>query len=67
MSVNIEGVLAVSVPEAAKKIGVSRNTAYGLCQSGLLPSVKLGGRIIVPMKRLEEFLDKMSREPRAKE
>ena len=49
--------LAISVPEAAKMLGISRNFAYSLVRDGKLPSRKLGERrIVIPIKNLEEFI-----------
>jgi excisionase family DNA binding protein len=47
----------VSVPEAARILGIGRNTAYVAARSGALPTVRIGGRIVVPIHRLVELLD----------
>jgi excisionase family DNA binding protein len=39
--------LLISVPRAARILGISRATAYRLAASGELPSRRLGGRILV--------------------
>jgi excisionase family DNA binding protein len=49
--------LAYSVPEAGKLLGVSRNTAYQAAKIGLIPSVLIGGRRIVPRAALMRLLD----------
>jgi excisionase family DNA binding protein len=51
------GILAISVPEAARVLGIGRNTAYVAARSGELPSVKIGGRVVVPVRRLRALLD----------
>lgn len=55
---DIDDRLCVTVPEAAKMLGISRNYAYELVKIGVLPSIKLGKRILIPklalMKMLEE-------------
>lgn len=33
----------------AKKLGISKTHAYRLCEDGIIPSVKLGRRIVVPI------------------
>ncbi len=48
--------LAVSVDEAARLLGLSRSSAYLAVQRGDIPSVAIGRRILIPMKRLEEML-----------
>ena len=50
--------LTVSVDEAAKLLGISRNLAYDLVREGRLPHVRLGSRILVPRFGLEQWLAK---------
>jgi excisionase family DNA binding protein len=42
--------LVVSVPEAARLLGISRTHAYELIARGELPSIRLGRRILVPLR-----------------
>jgi len=49
--------LCYSVREAARLLGLSRTGTYLLIQRGALPSIKLGGRVLVPRKALEAMLD----------
>ncbi|MDR7450138.1 MAG: helix-turn-helix domain-containing protein [Armatimonadota bacterium] len=49
-----EGVL--SVPEAARLLGVSRTTLYNFLQAGRLPSLRLGGRRLIPRRALVALL-----------
>jgi excisionase family DNA binding protein len=49
--------LAVSVPEAARLLGLSRSTTYAAVKRGDIPSVRIGGRIVVPLRRLEELIN----------
>ncbi len=48
--------LALTVEEAGQLLGISRTLAYGLVARGELPAVRLGRRIVVPRKALEELL-----------
>ncbi len=48
--------LTVTVTEAAEILGVSRTSAYELVRAGALPSVRLGRRIVVTRRALEELL-----------
>jgi len=49
--------LTLSVSEAARALGVSRNLAYELVRSGRLPSIKLGAkRIVISKTALDRFL-----------
>ena len=49
--------LAVSVPEAGRLLGLSRSSAYEAVKRGDIPSVRIGGRVLVPLHRLEELVD----------
>lgn len=53
--------LAVSVSEAAKLISVSKSTCYQMCEQGRLPAIRITEkRLIIPVKALQEWLDKQS-------
>lgn len=49
--------LAISVPEAGRLLGLSRSTTYEAVKRGDIPSVRIGGRVLVPLRRLEELID----------
>ncbi len=48
--------LAVSVPEAAMMLGLSRSSMYAAVDRGEIRSVKVGSRILVPIRGLEELM-----------
>lgn len=48
--------LTVSVEEAGALLGISRAFAYELAARGELPCVRLGRRLLVPRKALDELL-----------
>ena len=48
--------LTLSIAEAAELLGISRTTAHELAQSGELPTVRLGRRILVPVNQLADVL-----------
>jgi excisionase family DNA binding protein len=48
--------LALGVGEAGALLGISRDLAYDLVARGELPSVRLGRRLVVPRRALEEAL-----------
>jgi hypothetical protein len=50
-------VLGVSVPVAGKRLGLGRNASYEAAARGEIPSVRVGGRIIVPIRALEAMCD----------
>ena len=49
--------LALSVEDAARLLGISRTLAYEAVARGELPSVRLGKRIVVPRRALDELLE----------
>ena len=48
--------LAYNVREAAEVLGLSNSYVYELIRLGIIPSVKLGRRIVVPVERLKGLL-----------
>ena len=48
--------LAYSVPEVAEMLGVSRASAYNYVRTGLIRSVTLCGRIVIPKRAIDELL-----------
>lgn len=48
--------LAISLPEAAKRIGISRAGIWNLALGGQLPTVKIGTRRLVRVEALEAWL-----------
>ncbi len=55
--VPLESRLALSVEEAGALLGISRDLAYDLVNSGGIPSVRLGRRLVVPRRALERIID----------
>ena len=47
----------LSIPEAAAYLGIGRNTAYEAARTGELPTIRIGGRIVVSRIALERLLD----------
>ncbi len=48
----------MTVPEAAKALGISRDLAYDLIRQGRLPHVTYGRRLLVPRQALKEQLER---------
>lgn len=48
--------LAMSVEEASRALGISTWLGYELVARGVIPSIRLGRRIIVPRAALERWL-----------
>ena len=56
--------LTLSVPEAARVLGIGRNTAYTLAREGKLPGViDLGRRLVVSRAALEKVLGTQLKPP----
>lgn len=54
--------IAVSVAEAALRIGVSETTYRRLARAGLAPHVRLGSRrVVVPLAALTEWMNSEAR------
>lgn len=49
--------LVVTVPEAAERLGISRNSAYECAKSGQIPTIRLGRLLRVPVVALERMLN----------
>jgi excisionase family DNA binding protein len=47
----------VDVTTAAKLLGVGRGTAYEAARRGEIPTIRIGGRLLVPVSRLRRLLD----------
>jgi len=53
--------LCVSVPTAAKMLGVSRNTGYQMARLGQLPTIRCGKRrLVVPKAALMKMLEEVN-------
>lgn len=50
--------MTISVAEAAQYLGIGRNRIYDLLHEGKLPAVRLGKNYRIPIKSLDEWLDK---------
>ena len=49
-------VLALSVEEAGRRLGLGRAATYAAVARGEIPSLRLGKRLIVPLVQLERWL-----------
>ena len=50
--------LTLSLEEAGKLLGVSRQTAYLLTRREDFPVLRIGRRILIPWKQLEAWMDR---------
>lgn len=56
MNVADRTTMVVTVPDAARLLGISRAHAYELVTRGELPHVRLGRRIVVPKHAIDMLL-----------
>lgn len=47
----------ISVEEAGKVLGCSRALAYEMARQGKIPTIRLGRKLVVPVKALEKMLE----------
>lgn len=47
----------LTVPEAAKILGIGRNSAYEAIRRGDIPSVRIGKRLVIPKCALYRLLE----------
>ena len=52
--------LTMSVEEASEALGISRSLAYELVRGGEIPSLRLGRRVVVPARALEDLVEHAS-------
>jgi excisionase family DNA binding protein len=52
----MEQPLLLDIESAAQALGVGRSTMYGLMDSGMVRSVHIGRRRLVPREDLEQFV-----------
>ena len=51
-----DDILTFTIPEAARRLGIGRNTAYEAARTGELPTIRIGKRLLVPRAALERKL-----------
>lgn len=62
MVTNTLEAATLTVPEAARFLGIGRNSAYEAVARGEIPSIRIGKRILVPRSRLATLLAGDARE-----
>jgi excisionase family DNA binding protein len=58
--------LVFSVPEAGRLLALSRATAYMLANQGIIPTIRLGRRLVVPKIAIERMLAEAGNKTREK-
>lgn len=49
-----EAALTYSVPVAGALLGLSRNSAYTAAQKGEIPTIRIGGKLLVPKLKFHQ-------------
>lgn len=49
--------LTYTIPEVSEILNISVSQAYKLANHNILPTIRLGKRILVSVKKLEEFVN----------
>ena len=48
--------LVLTCSQAAKRLQISKSNCYSLIRAGALPHVRLRGRVLIPVKALNDWL-----------
>lgn len=49
--------LVMTIPEAGRKLGLSRESAYKAAKSGQIPTIRIGHLLKVPVVQFNRLLD----------
>ena len=52
--------LVLSVPEAAEVLGISKSKMYEIVRIKGFPAIRVGKRVLINAKRLEDWLDEVT-------
>jgi excisionase family DNA binding protein len=55
--------LTLTVEEAARALGINRNSAYEAARNGELPAIRIGRRLLVPKVAFERLLESTGQKP----
>lgn len=53
--------LAYTIPEAAEVLGISAGQVRRMCTAGTLPTIRIGSRVLLPVRALGEWVDSQTR------
>jgi excisionase family DNA binding protein len=59
---DIEPRKLLAIPLAARRLGVGRTKLYELMAAGVIPTVRVGRRRLVPVEALDAYADSLQRE-----
>ncbi len=49
--------LTLTIPQAARLLGISTSKAYEAARCGQLPTLRVGSRVLISRRRLEELVN----------
>jgi excisionase family DNA binding protein len=49
--------LTLTIPQAAQMLGISISKTYEAARAGQLPIIRIGTRVLISRKRLEDFVN----------
>ncbi len=55
--IRTEECLTLTVPAAARKLGIARGTGYDMARRGIIPTLRFGKKLVVPVRAIERMLD----------
>jgi len=58
-------VLTIRIPEVAERLGIPRSTAYQWANEGRIPTIRQGRVLLVPVRALEEWIERQTQPGRA--
>ncbi len=58
---SIQKKLTITVPEAARMLGISRGLAYEMAREGTIPTLRFGRRVVVPLAAIERLLQETNK------
>ena len=56
---DMEEKLTMTVDEVAKALSLSRGKTYELCRQQVIPTLRLGRRLLIPKAALEKMLEQV--------
>ena len=57
--------LTCTVPEAGKRLGIGRSSAYQAAANGEIPTIRIGRLVLVPIAALERLVQQAGSAPEA--
>jgi excisionase family DNA binding protein len=59
MTTTVTARLLHTIPDAGEQLGIGRSTLYELLASGVIQTVKIGRRTLIPHDELVRYVDRL--------